>query len=140
MTPKTWIVCGALLGAIGVGLGAYHAHGLEKTLTSRDLEPEKLQREMQNFDVGVRYEIYHALAIVLTGLLAWRAPSRWFHAAGVLFLIGTMLFSGGLYYPVLAQTKLPWYLVPMGGMSLILAWLLLAAGALFSRPSEPLGR
>ena len=101
---------------------------------------EKLQRDMQNFDVGVRYEIYHALAMVLAGLLAWRAPSRWFQAAGLLFLIGTALFSGGLYYPVLTQTKLPWYLVPSGGMSLILAWLLLAAGALFSRPSEPMGR
>ena len=129
------------VGSHRCGDGAYHAHGLEKTLYGGAIwQPEKLQRDMQNFDVGVRYEIYHALAMVLAGLLAWRAPSRWFQAAGLLFLIGTALFSGGLYYPVLTQTKLPWYLVPAGGMSLILAWLLLALGALSSRPGEPVGR
>jgi uncharacterized membrane protein YgdD (TMEM256/DUF423 family) len=132
MSPKVWIVSGALLGAVGVGLGAYHAHGLEKMLGQRSLSADELARQMQNFDVGVRYEIYHALALVLLGLLAWRAPSAWFHTAGGLFLAGTLLFCGGLYFPVLAGVKLPWYLVPSGGSALIIAWITLAVGALMT--------
>ena len=78
MSPKVWIVTGALLGAVGVGLGAYHAHGLEKTLEKRDLTGEDRARQMQNFDVGVRYDMYHALALILVGLLGWRATRRAF--------------------------------------------------------------
>jgi uncharacterized membrane protein YgdD (TMEM256/DUF423 family) len=135
MLPKVWIFCGAILGAVGVGLGAYHAHGLEKALTARALAPDEVARQMQNFDVGVRYEIYHAIALLLAGLLVWRAPSRWFHIAGFLFLIGAVLFCGGLYLPVLAGFKSPWYVVPSGGMAMILGWVALAVGALVCRPS-----
>jgi uncharacterized membrane protein YgdD (TMEM256/DUF423 family) len=137
MCPKIWIVTGALLGAIGVGFGAYHAHGLEKALADRALPADKLALAMENFDVGVRYELYHAIALVLVGLLAWRAPSRWLCAAGILFLLGTMLFSWGLFFPVLSGTKLPWFLVPIGGLSLIVAWVLLALGALLGRTEQP---
>lgn len=136
MSPKVWIVSGALLGAVGVGLGAYHAHGLEKLLTQHGLTADELPRQMQNFDVGVRYEIYHALALMLVGLLAWRAPSGWFHAAGGLFLVGAILFCGGLFFPVLADTKLPWYVVPGGGLATIVGWVTLAIGALLSRAQE----
>ncbi len=131
MSPKVWIFCGAVLGAVGVGLGAYHAHGLEKTLTARALAPDEVLREMQNFDVGVRYEMYHALALVLVGLLACVPPCL--HVAGILFLVGTILFCGGLFFPVLSGTKLPWYIVPSGGTMLIVAWAVLAIGTLICR-------
>jgi uncharacterized membrane protein YgdD (TMEM256/DUF423 family) len=133
MSPKVWIFCGAVLGAVGVGLGAYHAHGLEKALTARALAPDEVLRDMQNFDVGVRYEMYHALALVLVGLLMWRAPATCLHVAGILFLVGTILFCGGLFFPVLSGTKLPWYIVPSGGTMLIVAWAVLAIGTVTCR-------
>jgi uncharacterized membrane protein YgdD (TMEM256/DUF423 family) len=136
MSARVWIFFGALLGAVGVSLGAYHAHGLEKLLGQRGLPADELQRQMQNFDVGVRYEIYHALALVLVGLLAWRASSVCIHASGLLFLLGTVLFCGGLYVPVLAGTKLPWYLVPGGGLAFIFGWVMLAGGAICSPAGE----
>jgi uncharacterized membrane protein YgdD (TMEM256/DUF423 family) len=136
MSPKVWIVTGALLGAVGVGLGAYHAHGLEKTLEKRDLAGEDLARQMQNFDVGVRYDMYHALALILVGLLAWRANSACMHVAAGLFLAGVVLFCGGLWFPVLSGTKLPWYLVPTGGVSLIAGWVTLAIGSLLSQARQ----
>ena len=130
MSPRIWIFCGAVLGALGVGLGAYHAHGLQKMLDQRGLIPDEVQRQMQNFDVGVRYEIYHALALILVGLLASPKPSAWFHTAGGLFLAGTLLFCGALFIPVLADVKLSWIIVPTGGAALILGWVTLAIAAL----------
>src|SRR5262245_25223418 len=108
MSPRIWILLGAISGAVGVGLGAYHAHGLEKALVQRGLEGEDLQRQLHSFEVGVRYQMYHALGLVLLGIIAWHAASPWINGAGILFLAGTLLFSGCLYIPVLADTKLPW--------------------------------
>ncbi|HEY2828425.1 MAG TPA: DUF423 domain-containing protein [Pirellulales bacterium] len=136
MSPKVWLVCGALSGALGVGLGAYHAHGLEKLLAQRTLPADELSRQMNNFDVGVRYEIYHALALISVGLLALRARSTWFNVAGGLFLAGTVLFCGCLYIPALTASKLPWFLVPSGGLALIVGWVLVALGALMVRTGE----
>jgi uncharacterized membrane protein YgdD (TMEM256/DUF423 family) len=130
MSPRIWIILGAISGAIGVGLGAYHAHGLEKALAARGLTGDDLQKQMHNFDVGLRYQMYHALALILVGLLAWREPMICLNLAGVFFVAGTLLFSGCLYIPVLAEIKLPWYLVPGGGAAFIAGWIALAVAGL----------
>src|SRR5215831_14636538 len=96
MSPRIWIVLGALSAAIGVGLGAYHAHGLQAMLERRDVQISDIQQKMRDFEVGVRYQLIHAIALVLTGLLARQTPSAWFHAAGTLFVVGSVLFSGCL--------------------------------------------
>lgn len=134
-TVRVWIVLGALSAAIGVGLGAYHAHGLQGMLQRRLLTPDDLQQKMHDFEVGVRYQLIHALALVIVGLLAVQLPSMWFHAAGTFFVVGTLLFSGCLCGSLLAGTKLPWYLVPAGGLAFIAGWTTVALGAALSRRS-----
>src|SRR5690606_28038435 len=106
-----------------------HAHGLIKSLGARLLDPEEVLRRMDEFEVAVRYQMYHALGLVLLGLLAIRSGSCWLTTAGILFIAGTLLFCGCLYIPVLTGTKLPWFLVPSGGLAFILGWLALAVGA-----------
>ncbi len=105
---------------IAVALGAFAAH----TLKAR-LEPPLLAA----FEVGARYQMYHALALVAVGLLAERRPSRLLAASGALFLAGTVLFSGSLY--ALSLTGTPWLgaITPFGGVALLSGWLCLAAAA-----------
>jgi uncharacterized membrane protein YgdD (TMEM256/DUF423 family) len=134
MSPRIWIIVGALSAAIGVGLGAYHAHGLEKRLAAQELPSEKIVAKLHDFEVGVRYQMYHALALVLVGIIGRQSPSRGLNIAGWLFIAGSMLFCGCLYVPVLTGTKLPWYLVPSGGLAFIVGWVALAVCS-FSTPA-----
>jgi uncharacterized membrane protein YgdD (TMEM256/DUF423 family) len=126
MTSKLWISIGAISAAIAVGLGAYHAHGLEKKLAERISTPAELEQAMQNFEVAVRYQMLHAIALVVIGVLTVHLNRRAMNMAGILFVLGTFLFSGCLYVPVLTGVKLPWYLVPAGGLSFICGWIALA--------------
>jgi uncharacterized membrane protein YgdD (TMEM256/DUF423 family) len=135
MTPRVWIFLGALSAAIGVGLGAYHAHGLAPMLERRGLSAEEIERQMHSFDVGDRYEMYHALGLILIGLLSEKGAKRCLSASGLLFVVGTLLFSGCLYVPVLSGLKLPWFLVPSGGAAFIAGWIVLAVGTLISNRS-----
>jgi uncharacterized membrane protein YgdD (TMEM256/DUF423 family) len=118
---RIFLTLAGLSGALAVGLGAFGAHGLRARLT-----PDLLV----TFETGVRYQMYHALALVA---VAW-AVTRWPdaaepRAAGWLFVIGTLLFSGSLY--LLALTGARWLgaVAPLGGAALILGWLCLALAA-----------
>jgi len=136
MSPRVWLVLGALSAAIGVGLGAYHAHGLEKMLQMRLVNPADIDHQMRDFEVGVRYQLMHAVAIVLVGVLALQMPSAWFHAAGVLLVAGTLLFSGCLCGGLLVGAKTPWFLVPAGGLAFIAGWTTVALGAVLAQRGE----
>ncbi len=102
-----------------------------KTL-SRD---EEIAKRLANFDTAVRYQMYHALGLVALGLLAARGPSRWFTAAGWLFLGGVVIFSGLLYGLVFSGPKILGAIVPIGGLAMILGWVALAAGAWRTNPT-----
>lgn len=118
-----WFAAGALAGGIGVALGAFGAHGLKARLA-----PDLLAV----FETGVRYQIYHALALLALGWAVSRWPSGWLTAAGWLFVAGIALFSGSLY--LLALTGVRWLgaITPLGGIAFIVGWLALAVGALRS--------
>ncbi len=133
MSPRIWIVLGALSAAVAVGLGAYHAHGLEKMLAARNLEPVELSRRMGDFDVGVRYQALHAIGLILLGVVALQGGSACLNAAGFLFIAGTLLFSGGILVPVLTAVKFPWFIVPAGGLAFIAGWISFAVGAAWKR-------
>jgi len=110
-----WLVTGSISGAISVAAGAFGAHALKA----------KLSPEMLNaFDVGVRYQMIHALALLIVGLLAPRIPSV--DTAGWLFLAGTVLFSGSLYALSLSGVKFFGPITPIGGLCLIAGWGVLA--------------
>ena len=130
MNGRIWIIVGGLAGAAGVMLGAYAAHGLEKQLLAMELDPSVVVHRMQNCEVAVRYQMYSSLALLGVGLLSVSRASRLLTAAGVLITAGTLLFSGGLYLIVFTGESVSWAIVPLGGMTLILGWLAIAASGL----------
>jgi uncharacterized membrane protein YgdD (TMEM256/DUF423 family) len=107
------------LAGLGVAAGAMGTHLLKE---SWHWAPEKLE----TYEVAVRYQMYHALALVLVGLLAPRFGSRLLSAAGWLLLAGIVLFSGGIYAFLVTEVKALVHVVPIGGTGWIVAWALLA--------------
>lgn len=113
-----WIVTGALSGALAVIAGAFGSHALRERL-SADM--------LRVFEVGVRYQLAHALALLMVGILAQRGMKV--DAVGWCFLAGTLLFSGSLYALALGGPKLLGPVTPLGGATLIAGWLALAWAA-----------
>lgn len=116
-----WLLgLGAVSGMLAVVLGAFGAHALKARL-SPDL--------LATYEIGVRYQMYHALALVLIGLLAQSRASPLLHASGWAMLAGTVVFSGTLY--VLALTGERWLgaITPLGGLAFIAGWVMLAVAA-----------
>src|SRR5262245_19408511 len=133
---RLWNFCGALLGAGAVFLAAYHAHGLAKFLEQR-LEsqavaatdrPAILEKKLHDFDTADRYQMYHAIALVLVGVITARRSTFCGHLAGMFFLAGVVLFSGLLYAQVFDHQPLHHLLIPAGGVALIAGWVALALG------------
>ncbi len=117
---RFFLVIGALSGALAVMLGAFGAHALRARIS-----PELLD----TFETGVRYQMYHALALAAVAFAISRyGPSGLLSAAGWLLIAGTLIFSGSLY--LLAATNFKWLgaITPLGGVALILGWLCLAFG------------
>ena len=136
MSPRIWIVLGALSAAAAVGWGAFHAHGMEALLAGQGRDPADINRAMHNFDVALRYQSLHAIALVLVGLVGLHARSVCLDLAAFLFALGTLLFSACLETSVLLDIKLPWFLVPSGGAAFIAGWIALAIGSLKAGKKE----
>lgn len=121
---ERWIITGCGLAAFGVALGALGAHALEGWLPDRF---EDAAKRLDHWETAVRYQMYHAIGIVLIGLTpVIRSGSR--NLAGWLMLLGTILFSGCLFAWVLTDIKPLVTVVPIGGVCLIISWLVFAAG------------
>ena len=115
MRSTTSLRLGAVLGGIAVGLGAFAAHGMKAHYEAAQLS---------TFETGVRYQMYHALALLLCGVLG-RGGHRT-GAAAVLFAIGVLLFSGSLYALVWSGQTWLGMVTPFGGVAFLVGWLLLA--------------
>jgi uncharacterized membrane protein YgdD (TMEM256/DUF423 family) len=111
-----WIALGALNAAVAVGAGAFAAHGLRERL---DVHAREV------FETGARYQMYHAFAIILVGLVA-STLGRGAAAAGWLFQAGIVLFSGSLYVLALTGIKSLGAITPIGGLAFLAGWLWLA--------------
>jgi uncharacterized membrane protein YgdD (TMEM256/DUF423 family) len=114
---RALVAAGAINGAIAVAAGAFAAHALKARL-----EPHALEV----FETGARYQMYHALAMVLCGLLAMTRP-------GWIFQVGIVLFSGSLYALALAGVKGLGAVTPFGGVAFLVGWGWLAYSSLTSR-------
>jgi uncharacterized membrane protein YgdD (TMEM256/DUF423 family) len=114
---------GCIFGGIGVALGAFAAHGLRGALSAADLG---------TFEVGVRYQMYHAFALLMTAWAAERWPGTNVLIAGWAFVGGIVLFSGSLYLLVLTGPRWLGAITPLGGASFLVGWTLLAWTALRS--------
>lgn len=115
---RTFFLIGALSAFVGVAAGAFGAHGLKERLSADMLAV---------FETGVRYQMYHAFALVAAAWAAARWPGALTSASGWLFVAGTLVFSGSLY--VLSLTGLRWLgaITPIGGLAFLAGWLCLAA-------------
>lgn len=111
------VALGALNAAIAVAAGAFAAHALRDRLAARPLEV---------FETAARYQMYHALAMILAGVLA---GTRGAQTAGWLFQAGIIGFSGSLYALALTDVKLFGPITPLGGLALLAGWLWLAWSA-----------
>ena len=124
---KFFIQSGAILGFLGVALGAFGAHALRATLTASG--------RLDTFETAVKYQFYHALALLAVGILLWIAQNdpafrklqavQYLTWSGNLFLAGVLVFSGSLY--VLCATNITWLgaITPLGGVLLLAGWALL---------------
>jgi len=116
------VVAAALLGALGVLLGAFGAHGLKQRLSTELLAL---------WQTAVQYHLWHALAMLAVGLLLLHLPQHpWLRAAGALFPAGIVLFSGSLYVLALGAPRALGAFTPLGGLALIAGWVCVAVAAL----------
>lgn len=129
MTARQVLALGAALGALGVALGAFGAHALRERLSPADLAI---------FETGVRYQMYHAVALL--GLSAWadRNPAPKLGWAARCFGLGVAIFSGSLYLLVVTQQRWLGAVTPLGGVALIAGWVLVALASIDqARPAAP---
>jgi uncharacterized membrane protein YgdD (TMEM256/DUF423 family) len=119
---RIFFIIGSILGGLAVATGAFGAHGLQKMVT-----PERLD----TWEKAVRYQIYHALALLLLAwaITHWPEQAKLLAAGGWLFLIGVILFSGSLYLLVLSDTSWLGAITPLGGVAFVAGWLCLAIAA-----------
>lgn len=125
---KPYMVLAAVFGGLAVALGAFGAHGLEKITGDPAI--------LESFRTGVQYQMYHALALLATGIMAPHFTNRWIRWAGTCFITGIILFSGSLYLLTFikiqesggAQVAGP--MTPLGGMFFIAGWLFLLVAVL----------
>lgn len=118
---KTFVLIGALAGVVGVALGAFGAHGLRSRLT-----PEMLAV----FETGVRYQMYHALALVALGAISPVLGGRLPAVAGWAFTAGILLFSGSLYVLALTDIRILGAITPLGGVAFLIGWACVAIAAI----------
>lgn len=134
MSPlsRRWIAIGALVAALGVGLGAYGAHGLRDTLLRAGYTGEDLAHRLEIWNTAVRYQMFHAIALVLTGLILGQRDSKGCRVAAWLFLAGILLFCGTLKVLTFAGDDWRWLgaVTPFGGGAMIAAWITMAVCAL----------
>jgi uncharacterized membrane protein YgdD (TMEM256/DUF423 family) len=128
---RRWIAIGATLGAIGVALGAFGAHMLPGFLEGRGYTGDDLTRRLEIFDTAIRYQLLHALALVVIGFALEKSPSAAWRFAVWSFLIGILAFSGSLKVLTFAGTQWNWLgmVAPIGGLAMITGWVALAIGA-----------
>ena len=121
---QSFLLYGCVLGFIGVAAGAFGAHGLKGRLSAELLA---------TVEVAVRYQMYHALALLAAAWAVERfgpGPAVW---SGWLFLVGTLIFSGSLYVLTLSGVRWLGAVTPLGGLLLMGGWLCLAWSALSGR-------
>ncbi|MDQ5767377.1 DUF423 domain-containing protein [Thiothrix subterranea] len=127
MKKDHFLLIASVSGMLAVALGAFGAHGLEKLVDARML---------QRFHTGVEYQFYHSLALLLISILYKQIKNKYVYYAGYAFLLGIVLFSGSLYLYVLTEIKALVLVTPLGGLSFIVGWVLLAFSAKNSAYSE----
>lgn len=120
MNQRTTLMTGVVIAGLGVAIGAFGAHAL------RPLLEENARTE--TFELAVRYQFYHAFAILFSGILMQHFPSLYVNRAVICFSAGILIFSGSLYALSLSGITILGAITPVGGLLFIAGWLLLFIG------------
>lgn len=112
---KIFLIIGSIFGALSVAFGAFASHALQNKLTPKALDI---------WETGTKYQMYHALALVLVALLITRleTTSTLLNVAGFAFITGIALFSGSLYALSLSGIKWLGAIAPLGGVAFLVGW------------------
>lgn len=121
MKNQQILLAGAVFMALGVLFGAFGAHALKSSLS-----PEMLAV----YKTGVEYQFYHALGLLLIGLIGFRIESKWLRWSGILLIFGIIIFSGSLYALSISGIKILGAITPIGGLAFVAGWICLAIGLL----------
>ncbi len=130
--PKNKLIVIGILGAVAVSLGALGAHFLKSKLETGLITPDQLN----GFDTGVKYQMYHVLGMLLLVILTKLNPNKFFGWAYTLFFWGIILFSGSLYFLCTRNLlgadwlKVLGPITPLGGICFVLGWLCLCLAML----------
>lgn len=125
-TAKTFLVIGAFSALLSVVLAAIAAHAPN----------ENLQTTTHWFNTALQFHQFHALALLIVGVMAAHWPSRWITAAGALMVVGTVLFAGTLYLRSMLGIHQFHALTPIGGWAYLGGWVALAIGVVHSKRSS----
>ena len=122
MIMRLFLALGAIFGGLSVAAGAFASHALRSQLSDRLLAV---------FETGTRYQMYHALALILVALLLGRATEGqgWLVASGTAMTLGILLFSGSLYALSFTGIKMLGAVTPLGGVAFLVGWGCLAFSA-----------
>jgi uncharacterized membrane protein YgdD (TMEM256/DUF423 family) len=128
---RAFTITGAALAGLAVVAGAFGVHWLRNRIVPADLAI---------FETAGRYQMYHSLALILVGALPGRRSPRLLRAAGWLFLVGILLFSGSLYALAFSSPRWLGAITPAGGLAFLAGWACLTFAAIRERaPGGPLG-
>ena len=114
---KGCINIASLFAALAILLGAFGSHALKEKLSAQSLEV---------YDIATRYLMFHALGIFLIALLGFQLPKESLETPVKIMIVGTSIFSGSLYLIAMLDLKKLGMVTPIGGLLLIVSWLLLA--------------
>lgn len=114
---KLFLLAGSVLGMLGVGLGAFGAHAFKAMLESTG--------RLDTYETGIKYMFYHALALVLVGILAKDFTAKTLTYSGYSFIFGTIIFTGSLLLICFTGIKIFGAVAPIGGTLMLLGWALL---------------
>lgn len=114
---KLYIITGSVFAALAILFGAFGSHALKEKLN-----PEQLEI----YDIATRYLMFHALGIFAIGILGYQVPSEVLTWPLLLMIFGILIFSGSLYLISLAGYKKLGMVTPIGGLALIISWLMVA--------------
>ena len=114
---KGYITLASLFAALAILFGAFGSHALKERLSAQSLEV---------YDIATRYLMFHALGIFLIALLGFQLPKESLEMPVIMMIVGTSIFSGTLYLIAMLDFKKLGMVTPIGGLLLIVSWLLLA--------------
>src|SRR5688572_7254961 len=127
MQKQSALLAGAIIGGLAVAIGAFGAHALKQFLVDAGRE--------DTFQLAVRYQFYHALALLATGLTMTQSSGKALRYSSLSFILGVIIFSGSLYGLCFTGVRMLGAITPLGGVFFILGWALLAIGVYKNKAS-----